>query len=127
MTVAPDVPAGKIFVDGYGVGDVGSAVIRERKRLAEDGLMIISAVIEKETGMLVSGPDIVSRGFVYVRDSEQLIAEVKLVAQIVIDECIHEGRIEWNAIRNRMRDDISRLLYDRTKRSPMVLPIITSV
>lgn len=127
MSVAPDVPAGKIFVDGYGVGDVGSAVIRERKRLAEDGLMIISAVIEKDTGMLVSGPDIVSRGFVYVRDSEQLIAEAKLVAQIVIDECIHEGRIEWNSIRNRMRDDISRLLYDRTKRSPMVLPIISSI
>lgn len=127
MSVVEDVPAGKIFVDGYGVGDVGSAVIRERKRLAEDGLMIISAVIDKETGMLVSGPDIISRGFVYVRDSEQLIAEAKLVAQIVIDECIHEGRIEWNAIRNRMRDDISRLLYDRTKRSPMVLPIISSV
>ncbi len=127
MSVVEDVPAGKVFVDGYGVGDVGSAVIRERKRLAEDGLMIISAVIEKDTGMLVSGPDIVSRGFVYVRDSEQLIAEAKLVAQIVIDECIHEGIIEWNTIRNRMRDDISRLLYDRTKRSPMVLPIISSI
>ena len=127
MSVVEDVPAGKVFVDGYGVGDVGSAVIRERKRLAEDGLMIISAVIEKDTGMLVSGPDIVSRGFVYVRDSEQLIAEAKLVAQIVIDECIYEGRIEWSTIRNRMRDDISRLLYDRTKRSPMVIPIISSV
>ncbi len=127
MTFAEDVPAGKIFVDGYGVGDVGNAVIRERKRLAEDGLMIISAVIEKDTGMLVAGPDIVSRGFVYVRDSEQLLAEVKLVAQIVIDECIHEGNIEWGAIRNRMRDDISRLLYDRTKRSPMVLPLISSI
>lgn len=127
MSVVEDVPAGKVFVDGYGVGDVGSAVIRERKRLAEDGLMIISAVIERETGMLVAGPDIVSRGFVYVRDSEQLIAEAKLVAQIVIDECIHEGHIEWNTIRNRMRDDISRLLYDRTKRSPMVIPIISSV
>ena len=127
MSIAEDVPAGKIFVDGYGVGDVGNAVIKERKRLAEDGLMIISAVIEKETGMLVSGPEIVSRGFVYVRDSEQLIAEAKLVAQIVIDECIHDGRIEWNTIRNRMRDDISRLLYDRTKRSPMVLPLITTV
>lgn len=127
MTVLPDVPAGKIFVDGYGVGDVGNAVIRERKRLAEDGLMIISAVIEKDTGMLVSGPDIVSRGFVYVRDSEQLISEVKLVAQIVIDECIHDGNIEWGTIRNRIRDDISRLLYDRTKRSPMVLPIISAV
>ncbi len=127
MSVVEDVPAGKVFVDGYGVGDVGSAVIRERKRLAEDGLMIISAVIEKDTGMLVSGPDIISRGFVYVRDSEQLIAEAKLVAQIVIDECIHEGHVEWNTIRNRMRDDISRLLYDRTKRSPMVLPIISSV
>ena len=127
MTVAEDVPAGKIFVDGYGVGDVGNAVIKERKRLAEDGLMIISAVIEKETGMLVSGPEIVSRGFVYVRDSEQLIAEAKLVAQIVIDECVYDGRIEWSTIRNRMRDDISRLLYDRTKRSPMVLPLITTV
>ncbi len=127
MSVVEDVPAGKVFVDGYGVGDVGSAVIRERKRLAEDGLMIISAVIEKDTGMLVAGPDIVSRGFVYVRDSEELIAEAKLVAQIVVDECVHEGRIEWNSIRNRMRDDISRLLYDRTKRNPMVIPIISSV
>ena len=127
LTVVEDVPAGKVFVDGYGVGDVGSAVIRERKRLSEDGLMIISAVIEKDTGMLISGPDIISRGFVYVKDSEQLISEAKLVAQIVIDECIHEGNIEWGAIRSRMRDDISRLLYDRTKRSPMVLPIITSV
>lgn len=127
MTEAQDVPAGQIFVDGYGVGDVGNAVIRERKRLAEDGLMIISAVIERETGKLVSGPDVISRGFVFVRDSEKLISEAKLVAQIVIDECIHDGYIDWGVIRNRMRDDISRLLYDRTKRSPMVLPIITSV
>lgn len=127
MTVLENVPAGKVFVDGYGVGDVGNAVIRERKRLAEDGLMIISAVIEKETGLLISGPDIVSRGFVYVRDSEQLIAEAKLVAQIAIDECVYEGRIDWGTIRNRIRDDISHLLYERTKRSPMVLPIITAV
>ncbi len=127
MTVLDNVPAGKVFVDGYGVGDVGNAVIRERKRLAEDGLIIISAVIEKETGMLISGPDIVSRGFVYVRDSEQLIAEAKLVAQIAIDECVYEGRIDWGTIRNRIRDDISHLLYERTKRSPMVLPIITAV
>lgn len=127
MTALENVPAGKVFVDGYGVGDVGNAVIRERKRLAEDGLMIISAVIEKETGLLISGPDIVSRGFVYVRDSEQLIAEAKLVAQIAIDECVYEGRIDWGTIRNRIRDDISHLLYERTKRSPMVLPIITAV
>ncbi len=127
MTVLENVPAGKVFVDGYGVGDVGNAVIRERKRLAEDGLMIINVVIEKDTGMIVSGPDVVSRGFVYVRDSEQLITEVKLVAQIVVDECIHDGNIEWGTIRNRIRDDISRLLYDRTKRSPMVLPLISAV
>lgn len=127
MNMLDNVPAGKVFVDGYGVGDVGNAVIRERKRLAEDGLMIISAVIEKETGLLISGPDIVSRGFVYVRDSEQLIAEAKLVAQIAIDECVYEGRIDWGTIRNRIRDDISHLLYERTKRSPMVLPIITAV
>ncbi len=127
MSVIQDVPAGKVFVDGYGVGDVGSAVIRERKRLAEDGLIVINAVIEKDTGMLISGPDVVSRGFVYVKDSEQLIAEVKLVAQIVIDECVHEGYVEWGTIRNRMRDDISRLLYDRTKRNPMVIPLINSI
>lgn len=127
MIHAPDVPAGQVFVDGYGVGDVGNAVIRERKRLAEDGLMIISAVIERETGTLVAGPDVISRGFVFVRDSEKLIAEAKLVAQIVIDECIHDGYIDWGVIRNQMRDDVSKLLYDRTKRSPMVLPIITSV
>ena len=127
FVVLENVPAGKVFVDGYGVGDVGNAVIRERKRLAEDGLMIISVVIEKDTGMIVSGPDIVSRGFVYVRDSEQLITEVKLVAQIVVDECIHDGTIEWGTIRNRIRDDISRLLYDRTKRSPMVLPLISAI
>lgn len=127
MTALENVPAGKVFVDGYGVGDVGNAVIRERKRLAEDGLIIISAVIEKETGLLISGPDIVSRGFVYVRDSEQLIAEAKLVAQIAIDECVYEGRIDWGTIRNRIRDDISHLLYERTKRSPMVLPIVTAV
>ena len=127
MSVLENVPAGKVFVDGYGVGDVGSAVIRERKCLAEDGLMIINVVIEKDTGMLVAGPDVVSRGFVYVRDSEELISEVKLVAQIVVDECIHDGNIEWGTIRNRIRDDISRLLYDRTKRSPMVLPIISAV
>ncbi len=127
ITALENVPAGKVFVDGYGVGDVGSAVIRERKRLAEDGLMIINLVIEKDTGMLVVGPDVVSRGFVYVRDSEELISEVKLVAQIVVDECIHDGNIEWGTIRNRIRDDISRLLYDRTKRSPMVLPIISAV
>lgn len=127
MTLAPDVPAGQVFVDGYGVGDVGNAVIRERKRLAEDGLMIISAVIDRETGELLAGPDVISRGFVFVRDSEKLIAEAKLVAQIVIDECIHDGFVDWGVIRGRMRDDISKLLYDRTKRSPMVLPIITSV
>ena len=127
MTALENVPAGKVFVDGYGVGDVGNAVIRERKRLAEDGLMIISVVIEKDTGMIVSGPDILSRGFVYVRDSEQLISEVKLVAQIVVDECIHDGNVEWGTIRNRIRDDISRLLYDRTKRSPMVLPLISAI
>ena len=127
MTVEGSVTAGKIFVDGLGVGDVGSAVIRERKRLAEDGLMIINAVLDKEGGYLIEGPDIVSRGFVYVKDSEQLMSDAKLVAQICIDECTGDGRIEWNNLRNKLKDDISKLLYERTKRSPMVLPIITAV
>lgn len=127
MSIEESVTAGKIFVDGYGVGDVGNAVIKERKRLAEDGLMIINAVIDKETMELIQGPDIVSRGFVYVKDAEQLMAEARLVAQIVVDECTRGGRIEWNNLRNKMRDDISKLMYERTKRNPMILPLIVSV
>ncbi len=117
------VPAGQVFVDGSGVGDVGSVVIRDRKHLAEDGIIIIAAGIDHTTGYLTSGPDVVSRGFVYVRESEDLIEEIKRTATKTILKCYDRNIREYTAIKNRIRDDVSRLIYERTKRSPMILPI----
>ena len=111
-----------VFVDGSGVGDVGSVVLRDRKRLAEDGIIIIAATIDKETGEVISGPDVVTRGFVYVRESEQLMEESRRLC-----DCMYEHVRDFGTIRNRLRDEISRLTFSRTKRSPMVLPIIMEV
>ncbi len=122
-----NVPAGQVFVDGSGVGDVGNAVIRERKRLAEDGLMIVNVVVDKEYGEIISGPDIVTRGFVYVRDSESLLKEAKMVAQIAVNENISDRYIDYSQIRNRLTDDLARLMYARTKRNPMIIPLITII
>ena len=121
------VPAGQIFVDGSGVGDVGSVVIRDRKHLAEDGIIIIAAGIDHTTGYLTSGPDVVSRGFVYVRENEDLIEEVKKTATRTILKCYDRNIREYSAIKNRIRDDVSRLLYERTRRSPMILPIFLEI
>ncbi len=121
------VPAGQIFVDGSGVGDVGSVVIRDRKHLAEDGIIIIAAGIDRTTGYLTSGPDVVSRGFVYVRENEDLIEEVKKVATKTILKCYDRNIREYSAIKNRIRDDVSRLLYERTRRSPMILPVFLEI
>ncbi len=116
-----------VFVDGSGVGDVGSVVLRDRKRLAEDGIIIIAVTIEKETNTVVSGPDVVTRGFVYVRESEQLMEESRRLCESVLSDCIYEHVRDFGTIRNRLRDEISRLTYNRTKRTPMVLPIIMEV
>ena len=122
-----EVPAGQIFVDGIGVGDVGSIVIRDRKHLSEDGIIIVVAAIETETGMIVSGPDVVSRGFVFVRESEELMEEARNTAYNTINRCYERNIREWGAIKNRIRDDVSKLMYERTKRSPMVLPILMEI
>ena len=122
-----DVPAGMVFVDGIGVGDVGAVVLRDRKRLAEDGIIIITATIEKESGDVIAGPDVVTRGFVYVRESEQLMAESKRLCESVLADCMFEHVRDIPTIRNRLRDEISRLTYNKTKRNPMVLPIIMEV
>ena len=123
----PDVPAGAVMVDGLGVGDVGSIVLRDRKHLAEDGLIIAVCTIEAGSGRVVSGPDIVSRGFVYVRESEALMDEARRLVNSTIEQCADENVREWSAIKLRVRDNLSRLLYNRTKRSPMILPIIMEV
>ncbi|MBE6577713.1 MAG: ribonuclease J [Ruminococcaceae bacterium] len=122
------VPAGKILVDGYGVGDVGNIVLRDRRHLAQDGIIIVVAAIDADEGLLVSGPDIVSRGFVYVRESEELMDEVRNIAAIAINRCIDAGDVvDRMHLKNSVKDDLSRFLYSKTKRKPMVLPVIVDV
>ncbi len=121
------VQAGRVLVDGYGVGDVGSVVLRDRKHLGEDGLIIVAATVDTSEGEVLSGPDVVSRGFVYVRDAEPLIDEIRELAGDVLDECMSKHVRDWNTIKNRLRDELSKYLYERTKRSPMILPIIMDI
>ena len=121
------VPAGRVFVDGYGVDDVGSVVLRDRKHLAQDGLVIVAVCIDRENGEIVSGPDVVTRGFVYVKESEELINAAREVAVRAIEAQTDGGYFDWNSIKASLRDEISHLMYERTKRSPMILPVIMEV
>lgn len=127
MKRLPPVPAGRVFVDGLGVGDVGSIVLRDRKHLAEDGLIIVVCTISSDDGRVVSGPDVVSRGFVYVRESEPLMDEAKKLVDRVLKNCSENNLHDWGTLKTKIKDELSRLLYDRTRRSPMVLPIIMEV
>ena len=124
--IAP-VPAGKVFVDGLGVGDVGSIVLRDRKHLGQDGLIIIVASLDVYDGHVISGPDVVSRGFVYVRESEQLLEEVRKMALDILEDCADNNIHEWGIIKNRIKDEISKLIAQRTRRAPMILPILQEV
>lgn len=124
MKISGTVPAGRILVDGLGVGDVGSVVLRDRKHLAEDGLIIIAAAVKKSNGAIVSGPDIVSRGFVYVRESEKLMDEARNIARKTIEEQCSRNVREWGSMKPALRDALSSFIYQKTKRSPMILPII---
>ncbi|MBQ3970549.1 MAG: ribonuclease J [Clostridia bacterium] len=123
----PSVQAGKVFVDGLGVGDVGSIVLRDRKHLGQDGLVIIVATLDTDNGSVISGPDIVSRGFVYVRESEDLFDDVRRNVSNILYDCAYENIHDWGTIKNRVKDDVSKLIYERTRRSPMILPIIMDV
>ena len=121
------VPAGKVFVDGYGVGDVGSVVLRDRKHLAEDGMIVVVASLSGEDGALVSGPDIITRGFVYVKESEGLMEELRTVALEAIERCEQRGITDWATIKSSIKNDLSGFLYKKTKRNPMILPVIMEV
>ena len=127
MEVTGSVQAGRVFVDGLGVGDVGSIVLRDRKHLAEDGLIIVVAAIDPESGTVVSGPDIVSRGFVYVRESERLIDDARAIAREVLDNCLRDHTCDWTTMKGKVRDELSHMLFQKTKRSPMILPILMDV
>jgi ribonuclease J len=121
------VTAGRVLIDGLGVGDVGNIVLRDRKQLSQDGILIVVVTIDKETGVVVAGPDIVSRGFVYVRESEQLIEEAKVKVKIALQKCETKGITEWASIKSNIRDAISKYLYEKTRRRPMIMPIIMEV
>ena len=121
------VTAGRVFVDGLGVGDVGSIVLRDRKHLSDNGLIVVGVSIDKFTREVVSGPDIVSRGFVYVKESEDLINEIKDVVCDVLERCYVNNVRDWTTIKTKIKDGVSRFLFTKTKRSPMVLPIIMEV
>lgn len=125
------VPAGKVLVDGYGVGDVGNIVLRDRRHLAQDGLIVVVATVDTTGCLLLSGPDIVSRGFVYVRESEELMDEVKQVAyDAIMDVLTHTRRrdiVDRILLKKRVKDDLTKFLFNKTKRKPMILPVIMDV
>ncbi len=121
------VQAGVVLIDGYGVGDVGNIVLRDRKHLSQDGLIVVVATVDAASGLRVAGPDIVSRGFVYVRESEELMEEVRRIAVDAIDISLRRSGCDWYELKAAVKDDITKFLYARTKRKPMVLPIIMDV
>ncbi len=125
--LAGAVPAGRVFVDGYGVGDVGSVVLRDRKHLAEDGMIVVVASMSAEDGSLVSGPDIITRGFVYVKESDALMDELRAVAMETLDQCQAQHTTDWASIKTQLKGDLSNFLYKKTKRNPMILPVIMEV
>ncbi len=116
-----------IFVDGLGVGDVGTIVLRDRRLLSESGLIIVVATIDKASSMLVSGPDIISRGFVYVRENEDLIESARERAETIIIDCLANEITDWNAIKTEVRENLRKFIYGKTQRNPIILPIFMEV
>ena len=125
--VTGSVPSGEVLIDGLGVGDVGSIVLRDRQRLAEEGIIIVVMVKDKKTGKIVGNPDIISRGFVYVRESEDLMAEIQKVIKKEIEKLQSKDTKDWSVIKNDIRDSLHDYLFAKTKRSPMLIPIITEI
>ena len=121
------VPAGRVFVDGSGVGDVGSIVLRDRKHLAQDGMIVVVLALSGEDSSLVSGPEIVTRGFIYEKESEDLIEEMKRVIFESLESCRHQRITDWAGIKNKVRTNLTGYLYKTTKRSPMILPVIAEI
>ena len=127
LTMGEPVPVGEILVDGLGIGDVGNVVLRDRKHLSQEGLIIVAMAFDRTNGILVSGPDVISRGFVYVRENEDIIEQIQDVVRAII---LSYGRIDgadWPIIKNRIKDELHRFIYDKIKRNPMILPIIVDL
>ncbi len=125
--VTGKVPVGAILVDGLGVGDVGNVVLRDRQHLAEDGILIVVLALDSHSDQLVSGPDIVSRGFVYVRESDELLDEARLLVDEAVQDCLDRGKTDWGKLKGTIKDVLSDFVWKKTKRRPMILPIIMEV
>ena len=121
------VPAGRVFVDGTGVGDVGAVVLRDRKHLAEDGMIVVCVNLSSEDGSVITGPDIITRGFIYVKESEELMESLQDVAMEAIERCQRKKVRDWNTIKSAIKNDLSGYLYKTTKRNPMILPVISEI
>ena len=121
------VPVGDILVDGLGVGDVGNIVLRDRQHLAEDGILIVVLGLDGATDELVSGPDIVSRGFVYVRESDELMEEARILVNEAVEGCLSRGIADWGKLKSAIKDALGEYVWKKTKRRPMILPIIMEV
>ena len=125
--IGPSVQAGNILVDGLGVGDVGNIVLRDRKHLSEDGLIVVVVTMSKQDGAVIAGPDIISRGFVYVRESEDLMEEARCVVKKVLSECEKKKITDWATLKSNIRESLRDYIYEKIKRNPMILPIIMEV
>ena len=125
--VSGKAPVGAIYVDGLGVGDVGSLVIRDRQHLSEDGILIVTLALDRYSNQLLSGPEVVSRGFVFVKESDGLMEEARMVSQNAVDYCLNRNMSDWNKIKQNIKDQLSEFIWKKTKRRPMILPIIMGV
>jgi ribonuclease J len=123
----PKVPSGHVLIDGLGVGDVGNIVLRDRRLLSKDGILVVVVTLNKKTNTIVSGPNIISRGFVYVRESEELLEKSNELVTSILQKCVTENVNEWSSLKSNIREGLSRYLFEKTKRRPMILPIIMEV
>ncbi|WP_040340579.1 ribonuclease J [Fictibacillus macauensis] len=121
------VPSGNVLVDGLGVGDIGNIVLRDRKLLSQDGILVVVVTISKASNQIISGPEIISRGFVYVRESEQLLQEANALVKEVLAKCMQEKVKDWSSLKSNMRDSLSQYLFEKTRRRPMIMPIIMEI
>ena len=127
VSIAGTVPTGEVLIDGLGIGDVGNVVLRDRKHLSQDGLIIVAMAFDRTNSILVSGPDIISRGFVYVRENEDIIEQTREIVRFIIASYGRIGGSDWPSIKNRIKDELHRYIYEKIKRNPMILPIIVDL
>ena len=127
LTLEGTVPAGAVMVDGYGVGDVGNVVLRDRHHLSEDGIIVVTVTIDGRSSRVLAGPELVSRGFVYVRESEELMDGARTQVEMALDRALADHAHDWNSLKTRVREALSSYIYRKTKRSPMILPILMEV